>query len=259
MPQIDLKLVAAAALILGLFSGFYIDNTLLSKPQINRLSETVAEQESTITGLDSDLATLQNEYDTIETQYQELYENNIPLTEYTELENQYTALGTQVNSLETEVNQLTDTITDHEETIENLEDDLSALQSDYNKLTDRYTDIYNPLYVSYTADNLQINLTTTTDSYPENTAITGTVKIQYTNGTSFKGTFKLTIYKVYQNSGTSSNSYTINRKTDYTWSSPFVLGTGSYKLSISEIKDQNGNTAVSNTLLRNQVIYIFVG
>ena len=259
MPQIDLKLVAAAALILGLFSGFYIDNTLLSKPRINTLTETLTEQEETIKELETELSTLQDNYDTLEAQYTELYENNVPLTEYTALSNENTALDSQVNSLETEVNQLTAAITDNEETIDGLEDELSSLQSTYDKLSDRYDEVYNPLYVAYTAENLIINLTTTSDTYPENTAIEGTVKIQYTNGTSFHGSFKLTLYKVYQNSGTSSQSFSISKKTNYSWSSPFVLGAGSYKLSISDIKDLNGNTAVSNTILRNQVIYIFVG
>jgi hypothetical protein len=118
---------------------------------------------------------------------------------------------------------------------------------------------YNPLTVAYTVDNLEINLTTTQDAYPDNSHITGTVSIHYTNGTYFKGSFKLSIYKVYLNSGTSSDQFTINGDTSYDWGSPFVLGNGSYKLSISEIKDENDVYAVSNTALRSHVIYIFVG
>ena len=259
MPQIDLKLVAAAALILGLFSGFYIDNTLLSKPKINSLTETLNQQESTISELESDLGSLQSDYDTLEEEYTELSENNVPLTEYTELQNDNTALSTQINSLETEVNQLTDIVAEHTETIDDLEDSLDELQDDYDKLLSKYEEAYNPLYVAYTVGDIEVNLTTTQDTFPENSAITGTVYIRYTNGTSFKGSFKLTIYKVYINSGTSSEIYTINREKDYTWNSPFVLGAGSYKLSLSDIKDESGNLIVSNTALRSQVIYIFVG
>lgn len=259
MPQIDLKLVAAAALILGLFSGFYIDNTLLSKPKINSLTETVNQQESTISDLESDLQSLQSSYDALNESYTEMSENNVPLSEYTELANEKAALETQTNSLETEVNQLSDIIDEHTETIEALDYALNDLQNEYYTLVDKYEEAYNPLYVSYTAEKLEINLTTTNDSYPENSAITGTVSISYTNGTAFEGSFKLTIYKVYVNSGTSSGEYSIDGETDYTWSSPFVLGSGSYKLSISEIKDEGGNLAVSNTLLRSQVIYLFVG
>ncbi|MCW4014242.1 MAG: hypothetical protein NWF07_14825 [Candidatus Bathyarchaeota archaeon] len=259
MPQIDLKLVAAAALILGLFSGFYIDNTLLSKPKINNLTETVNQQESTITELESNLDTLQSNYDTLEEEHTQLSENNVPLTEYTELQNDNTALSTQINSLETEVNQLTDIVAEYEETIDDFEDDLDELQTDYEKLLSRYEEAYNPLYVAYTVDNIEVNLTTTQDTFPENTAITGRVTLQYTNGTTFKGSFKLTIYKVYVNSGTSSETYTINREKDYTWNSPFVLGSGSYKLSLSDIKDESGNLVVSNTALRSHVIYVFVG
>ena len=259
MPQIDLKLVAAAALIIGLFSGFYIDNTLLSKPKINSLTETVNQQESTIGDLESDLQSLQIDYDALDESYAEMSENKMPLGEYIILQNENAALETQINSLETEVNQLSDTILEHTETIDSLEDDLNDLQNEYDNLADRYEEAYNPLYVAYTAENLEINLTTTTDSYPENSAITGTLSISYTNGTAFEGSFKLTIYKVYVNSGTSSGQYSINGETEYAWSSPFVLGSGSYKLSISEIKDEGGNLAVTNTLLRSQVIYIFVG
>ncbi|RKY84908.1 hypothetical protein DRQ11_10875 [candidate division KSB1 bacterium] len=259
MPQIDLKLVAAAALILGLFSGFYIDNTLLSKPKINSLTETVNQQESTISELEDDLQSFQSDYDTLEEEYTELSENNVPLTEYTTLQNENNALDTQINSLETEVNQLTDIVAEHTETIDDLKDELDELQDDYDKLLNKYEEAYNPLYVAYTVDNIEVNLTTAQDTFPENTAITGTVHIRYTNGTSFKGSFKLTIYKVYMNSGTSSEIYTINREKDYTWNSPFVLGAGSYKLSLSDIKDESGNLIVSNTALRSHVIYIFVG
>ena len=259
MPQIDLKLVAAAALILGLFSGFYIDNTLLSKPKINSLTETVNQQESTISELEADLQSLQSDYDTLEEEYNELSENNVPLTEYTTLQNENNALDTQINSLETEVNQLSATIDEHTENIEALDYALNDLQDEYDKLMNKYEAAYNPLYVAYTVDNIEVNLTTAQDTYPDNTAITGAVHIRYTNGTSFKGSFKLTIYKVYTNSGTSSDIYTINREKDYTWNNPFVLGAGSYKLSISEIKDESGNLVVSNTALRSHVIYIFVG
>lgn len=259
MPQIDLKLVAAAALILGLFSGFYIDNTLLSKPKINSLTETVNQQESTISDLEADLQSLQSDYNALETEYTELYENNVPLAEYTTLQNENNALDTQINSLETEVNQLSATIDEHTENIEALDYALNDLQDDYDKLLNKYEAAYNPLYVAYNVDNIEVNLTTAQDNFPDNTAITGTVSLRYTNGTSFKGSFKLTIYKVYTNSGTSSDTYTINREKEYTWNSPFVLGAGSYKLSISEIKDESGNLVVSNTALRSHVIYLFVG
>jgi len=81
MPKIDFKLVAAAALILGLFSGFYIDNTLLSKPKITSLTETVDQHESTISTLTSSLESLQSDYDTLEETYTEMSENNVPLSE----------------------------------------------------------------------------------------------------------------------------------------------------------------------------------
>lgn len=45
----------------------------------------------------------------------------------------------------------------------------------------------------------------------------------------------------------------------YSWSYPFVLGAGSYKLSILEIKDNLGNTVLGSFQLKPYVIYLFVG
>lgn len=259
MPQIDLKLVAAAALILGLFSGFYIDNTLLSKPKINSLTETVNQQESTIGDLESDLQSLQTDYDALDESYAEMSENNVPLSEYTELQNENTALETQINSLETEVNQLSDIINEHTETIEDLEYELDNLQSDYKILLEQYDEAYNPLYVAFSIDDLLFNITTTTDVFPDNTAILGTVTIQYDDGSLFNGTFRLSLYKVYKNMGTSSDEFSIYESTDYSWSGPFILGDGSYKLGLTDVKDSDGDLIVSTTLLKSHVIYLFVG
>ena len=83
MPQIDLKTIAATALILGLFAGFYIDNTLLSKPHIETLTQTITEQTATITTLENQKNTLENEHNTLQALYDQLNANNVPLNQYT--------------------------------------------------------------------------------------------------------------------------------------------------------------------------------
>jgi hypothetical protein len=104
-----------------------------------------------------------------------------------------------------------------------------------------------------------INLTVSTDKYSDNFPITGTLTIKTTGGSAFHGTYKLSIYKVYVNGGASSPTFTINGATSYTWTSPFVLGPGSYKLSVSEIKNAEGTDVVAGSQLRNHVIYVFMG
>ena len=66
MQQINLKTVAVATLLLGLFAGFYVDNTLLSKPRIDNLAQIVSEQETTITTLETQLDMLDDEHKTLQ-------------------------------------------------------------------------------------------------------------------------------------------------------------------------------------------------
>ena len=258
MPKIDLKLIAATALILGLFAGFYADNTLLSKPRIQTLTDTVNQKTTLITDLETQLTTLQNEHTTLQALYDQLNTNNVPLNQYNQLQQHSLDQETQIENQQTQITTLTNTITTRENTINSLDAQLDILQSDYDRLQSRYDAAYNPVYVAFTANNLMINITTTTDTYPDNVPITGTVTIKHLDGTPFQGTYKLSLYKVYINSGTPSGVYNTS-EASYTWISPFVLGAGSYKFSISEIKDPLGAEAVPSSQLRNQVIYLFVG
>lgn len=259
MPKIDSKLIAAAAIILGLFAGFYIDSTLLSKPRIEALTDTINQKTENITTLETQLDTLENEHTILKALYDQLEAHNVPLTQYSQLQQRSEDLETQIQSLQTQIQTLYGTITVKDNTINSLEQQLKGLQNDYDSLQTSYTEIYNPLYVAFTVNNLLINLTTITDTYPENSVISGTVTIKYADGRPFQGTYKLSIYKVYINSGSTSGSYLINDASTYSWSNPFVLGAGSYKLSFSEIKDLMGNEVVSSSQLRNQVIYLFEG
>ena len=54
--KIDLKLVAVTCIFLGLFMGFYVDRTLISKPKIETLTSQVDTQLVTIEGLEQDLS-----------------------------------------------------------------------------------------------------------------------------------------------------------------------------------------------------------
>ena len=87
MP-IDTKTIAITTLILGLFAGFYIDNTLLSKPRIETLTQTITQQTATITTLENQLNTLENEHNTLQALCDQLNTNNVPLSQYTELQQQ---------------------------------------------------------------------------------------------------------------------------------------------------------------------------
>jgi len=259
MPKIDLKLIAAATLLLGLFAGFYIDNTILTKPRIQILTDTINNQSRTITTLETQLNTLEGEHTTLQALYDQLDAHNVPLNQYTQLQQQLEEKETEIESLQSQIDTLSNTIITKDSAINSLENDLSTLQSEYNNLQDRYDAVYNPISITYTVNNLIITLTTTTDSYPENTAISGNVNIKYTNGTPFQGTYKLSMYKVYINSGSPSGVYTLNGASIYTWNNPFVAGAGSYKLSLSELKDGSGTEVVSSSVLRSHVIYLFEG
>ena len=259
MPQIDLKTVAAATLLLGLFAGFYIDNTLLSKPRIETLTQTITEQETTITTIETQLDTLDNEHNTLQALYDQLNANNVPLNQYTELEQQnqeqettITEKENQISSLQNSLDTLEDIIDEKEADIRDLEDQLDTLQSNYDA-------VYNPLNIEFTLEDLDISLRVTTDIYPDNNEITGTVIITHTNGAPFTGSFKLSLSKVYVNAGTSSDFYEIHGADIYTWSNPFVLGAGSYKLTLSEIKDPLGSTVLTNNQLKPYTIYLFQG
>jgi len=259
MPQIDLKTIAAATLLLGLFTGFYIDNTLLSKPRIETLTQTITEQETTITTLETQLDTLDDEHNTLQAIYDQLNANNVPLSQYTELEQQnenqettITEKENQISSLQNSVDTLQTIIDEKDADIQDLQDQLDTLQSNYDA-------VYNPLNIEFTLEDLDISLRVTTDTYPDNTEITGTVYITHTNGAPFTGSFKLSLSKVYLNVGTSSDFYEIHGAEIYNWNSPFVLGAGSYKLSLSEIKDSLGSTVLTSNQLRPYAIYLFEG
>ena len=72
--KVDLKLVAATCVFLGLFLGFYIDNSIISKPRIEALTAQTVEQQSTIDEMTGSLSILQTSFDELEALYNEQLE-----------------------------------------------------------------------------------------------------------------------------------------------------------------------------------------
>ena len=249
LSKVDPKLVAAVTLILGLIVGYYTENSI-SGPQINELtSQTVAQQEQ-ITELETQLGSLENEQNSLQTQYDELETS----TQQT-IEEQ----GIQIVSLENQVQSGLGLIDEQQETIVELEEQSSDLEEDYSDLQDMYNEIYNPLYSEFTTDELDIRFTVNSDVYSDNTPIQGSVEIAYSDGSTFRGTYKLHIYKIFIAAGSQSDDLEIRGATAYNWINPFVLGPGSYKLTLSDIRDTQGELVVSNPELREHPIFVFMG
>jgi len=257
--KIDPKLVAVASIILGLFLGFYVNNTLLSKPRIEALTNQTLTQQEIIDGLGNELSALQSEYNTLDALFTQLQENNVPLNIYETLQGEADAMGVLISELENQVDDLNDSVDDLEYQLDELEDEYASLTSDHDSLQERFDDIYNPGYVAFTANGLNINLTVTETQFEGNMPIQGTVTIKHTDGSLFEGSVQLRITKVYIGVGVPSDEYFIHGETDYSWSGAFVPGAGSYKLSLSEILDSQGADVVSGTTLRANYISIFMG
>ena len=169
----------------------------------------------------------------------------MPLNIYETLQDEADAMGTLITALENQV--------------DDLEDEYTSLTLDNDRLQERFDEIYNPGYVAFTADGLDINLTVTKTHFEGNTPIQGTVTIKHSDGSLFEGSFKLRITKIYISVGVPSDEYYIHGETDYSWSGAFVPGAGSYKLSLSEVLDSQGEDDVPGTTLRANYISIFMG
>lgn len=243
-------MIAVVTLILGLLVGFYVDNALVSKPRIDALSQTVEEHSTTITNLETYIETLQQTNESFQTQYDQLSAEFQQLSE--EKESTITQLQSQINTLQNSVDSLETILNDKNNDIMELEDQIDTLKG-------KYDEINNPLFVAFTLEEIYINLSVTTDSYRDNSPINGEITIAYLNDTQFKGSFKLNLIKVYPNIGTPSEFYNLQGYKEFSWSNPFVLGAGSYKLTLSEVKDSDGNIVLPSTELRPYAIYLFLG
>lgn len=257
--KIDWKMLVVTSIFLGFFLGFYVDNTIYSKPRIETLSNQLSEQDTTIEGLIQELATLQTEHDVLTAVHDEFSENNVGASEYEELQSEANAMAQQITTLESQVELFTTSVEDLEDQLEEVQDDYDQLTLDHDRLQERFDEIYNPGYVAFSYNDLDINLTVTKFQYAGNTPIQGTVTVKHSNGDLFEGTFKLRITKVYISIGSPSDYYEIHGISDYYWSSAFVSGAGAYKLGIAELLDDVGEPAVPSTVLNSYYINIFMG
>jgi hypothetical protein len=250
LQKVDSKVLAAVALIIGLIVGFVGDNTLISKPRIQSLTDQTTAQQEQIAQLEDESDSIQNSYDSLQIQYDELEAS----AQRTSKEQ-----AAEIEQLEIQIEAQTEVLIELGEDKETLEVLVEGLQESYSSLEAKYNELYNPLSTEFTENGLKIEISITNDIYTDNTPIYGTVKITESDGSPFEGTFKFSLNKVYTNSGTPSDVYSIDKKIDFSWSGAFVLGAGSYKLNIIELKDDSGNIVVPNVQLREYPLFLFMG
>ena len=250
LSDVDTRIVAVVVLIVGLLAGYYVNDFLVSGPKIVTLENSSHSQELYISELETDVESLEAERDSLQSNYDELV---------TSTDQEIDEKNTEIEDLETQIKSYTGLISEQEENIFSLNSMLDELQDDYDELLEQYNEVYNPLYTNFEIDDLQFKLTISKEVYEENVPIQGTVDIHYSDGTSFRGTFKLNLYKVFISAGSTSEEYEIVGATTYKWDYPFVTGPGSYKLGLSDVKNRNGDKVVSNEALREYQIYIFMG
>jgi hypothetical protein len=250
MSKIDTKVVAVVLLILGLVVGYYANSSLISGPKIRTLVDTTSVQENQIGELETTVEALETERDSIQSDYDEL------LSSY---DQEIEERDTQIDTLETQLQSYSSLITEQEASILELNSMIDELEDNYSELEEAYNEVYNPKESKFEINDLEFELTILSDKYSDNVPIQGNVRIYYSDGSAFRGTYKLSLHKVYVAAGSISEDYDIRGATTYKWNNPFVLGAGSYKLSLSDVKNQEGETVVTNSELRENPIYIFMG
>ena len=250
LSKIDLKLVAAVTLILGLFVGFYVNNSI-SEPKIALLTNQSLVQQDQIIELETQINSLESEKNSLQTEYEEYVTSAEQTIEEQDL---------QIDNFENQIQLNLNLIEDYEKDIEGLENLFDNLWNEYSDLQDMYDVIYNPLYTEFTIDDYDIRFTVNTDVYSDNNnPIQGSVIISYTDGTEFRGTYKIYLYKIFDSAGSLSESLEIRGESAYKWNNPFTLGPGSYRLTLSDIRDNQGELVASNLELREHPIYVFMG
>jgi hypothetical protein len=248
--NLDLRVVAVASIIVGLFAGYYVSSNIVNKPVIQELNTQIDSRLSEIEGLQSDISRIESDHESLESIYDELV--NTGSSEISTLEEEISVLEDQVTYLSESFDTLT-------EDYDDLEEDYLSTISELVKLMTKYNKIYNPSYVAFTVNDYMINLTLSELSYTDNVPIEGAVSIRHLNGDPFEGTFHLKMTKNVVGAGTLSENYEIMGETDYDWVSPFALGAGSYKLSIGQIQDSEGHEVISGGSLRPYFVNIFMG
>jgi hypothetical protein len=219
------------ALIVGLGSGFYTNYTL-TNPKINGLTSDIEQKTNQVTSLQTQLGELQANY---------LVGNSIALSEYEELEESYQELSSELEEL-----QLTNQV------LLNENHDLSI---EYVKLMEKYNELRVLSWTYFVVNNLRVNLTVTSNTYPSNIPITGTVNIMYLNGSPFTGRIQLLVWSDYFKNGKTSPTITVSGSTQYSIEAPFPTSVpGTYYLLVSNIEDLSGtDIATYNDLLNFRV------
>jgi len=234
------------ALIVGLGSGFYANYTL-TNPKINGLTSDLEQKTSQVASLQTQLGALQANYTEalseltqVTQSYNDLAGNSVAKSEYEELEESYQDMSSELEGL-----QLTNQI---------LVSENHDLSIEYVKLMEKYNELRVYSWTYFEVNNLRVNLTVTSNTYPSNTPITGTVNIRYLNGSPFTGRITLLVWSDYYRNGKTSPTITVSGSTQYTIDAPFISGPGTYYLLVSNIKDLSGtDIATYNDLLNFRV------
>jgi hypothetical protein len=234
------------ALIVGLGSGFYANYTL-TNPKINGLTSDLEQKTSQVASLQTQLGAFQANYTEalselaqVTQSYNDLAGNSVAKSEYEELEGSYQDMSSELEGL-----QLTNQI---------LVSENHDLSIEYVKLMEKYNDLRVPTWTYFVVNNLRVNLTVTSNAYPSNIPIMGTVNIRYLNGSPFNGRIQLLVWSDYFRNGKTSPTITVSGSTQYTLEAPFISGPGTYYLLVSNIKDLSGtDIATYNELLTFRV------
>lgn len=220
------------ALIIGLGSGFYANYTL-TNPKINGLTSDLEQKTSQVASLQTELGALQANYTEalgeltqVTQSYNDLVGDSISLSEYEELDESYQELSSELEEL-----QLTNQV------LVNENHDLSI---EYVKLMEKYNELRVLPWTYFVVNNLRVNLTVNSNTYPSNIPVEGTVDIRYLNGSPFTGKIQLRVWSDYNKNGKTSPLITVSGSTQYSIEAPFISGPGTYYLLVENIEDMSG-------------------
>ncbi|MFH2110671.1 MAG: hypothetical protein ABIJ47_05355 [Candidatus Bathyarchaeota archaeon] len=240
-------------LIIGLGLGIYVNNALTA-PRLEGLTGELTQKTNQVSSLQTHLDALQINYTEalgdlvkVTQQYNDLMDNSVTRAEYEELEEEYEGLLQSHQDQAEELALL-------QATNQNLVATNTELSTEYQKLLVKYNELKMLPWTAFIVSNLRVNLTVTTNNYPSNVPVTGTISIHYLDGRPYNGRVQLLVWSDYYRSGKTSPVLTVSGTTQYNFESPFLFGPGNYFLLVSSIKDSSGNEIVSyNDLLMYRV------
>jgi predicted nucleic acid-binding Zn-ribbon protein len=257
VKNIPVKYLLLVMIVIGLFLGYYINN-YVNEPRINNLVLENENAKNEIINLQSSLSDIQNNFEDLESDfstlsdlYEETLNTHIPFEDY--------------NSLQEEHSLLLENYEIQNETIEKLKIDKRSLSDlnvelikDYNKLIIKYNEIRVLSWVFFVIDGMEINVTSTKNSYTELEDITGVVSIT-SGGKSFKGQVEFRVWSVFFEQGTSGFNHNINGDTEFSIHNGFLFGPGQYTLGLSKIIDDEGEVIANIDELKDYKIKIEMG